>query len=82
MSSAQRNHRGLNTHAGVVASKHKTGSDESYKRFAKFVGLFEQSNYDEGYLEGNLTNLTQAYLSFLNCIEDEVTRVDALEASD
>jgi len=72
----------LNTHAGVVASKHKTGSDEFYKQFAKFIELFEESDYDEGYLERNLTDVTQAYWSFPNCIEDEVTRVDAIEASD
>ncbi|KAF8246111.1 hypothetical protein K440DRAFT_500655, partial [Wilcoxina mikolae CBS 423.85] len=55
----------LNTHAAVIASKHKTGSDEFYKRFAKFVELFEKSDYDEGYLEGNLTDVTRAYWSFL-----------------
>ena len=65
----------LNTHAGIIASKHKTGSDEFYKRFAKFIELFEESDRDEGYLEGNFTDVTRAYWAFLNCIKDEVTRV-------
>jgi len=58
----------LNRHA---ASNHEVGGDEFYKRFAKFVELFKESDYDDGYLEGNLTDVTRAYWSFLNCIIDE-----------
>ncbi|KAA8893635.1 hypothetical protein FN846DRAFT_923541 [Sphaerosporella brunnea] len=74
----------LNTHAGVVASKHKTGSDKFYKLFAEFVNLFKESGegYEEGYLNGNPTDVTHAYWAFVNCIKDEVTRVEAAEASD
>jgi hypothetical protein len=72
----------LNTHAGVIASQHKTGSDEFYKRFAEFIELFEVSGRDEGYLEGSLTDVTRAYWAFLNCIKDEVARVDAAVVSD
>lgn len=68
----------LNAHAGVIASKHRTSSNEFYKRFAKFVELFERSDYDEGYLEGNPTDVAQAYWSFLNCIKNEAARLDAM----
>ncbi|KAA8908829.1 hypothetical protein FN846DRAFT_944352 [Sphaerosporella brunnea] len=68
----------LNTHAGVVASEYKTGSDKFYKLFAEFVNLFKESGegYEEGYLNGNPTDVTHAYWAFVNCIKDEVTRVD------
>jgi hypothetical protein len=71
----------MNTHAGVIASKHKTGSDEFYARFAKFIKLFVESDLDECYLEGSSTDVTRAYWAFLNCIKDEVTRVDAAVVS-
>jgi hypothetical protein len=66
----------LNTHAGVIASKYKIGSDEFYTRFAEFVKLFKESDYDDSYLDGNPTGVTRAYWGFLNCIRDEVTRVE------
>ena len=72
----------LNTHVVVIASKHKTSSDEFFKRFAKFIELFDESDRDEGYLEGNSTDVTRAYWGFLNCIKDEVVRVDAAVVSD
>jgi len=67
----------LNLHAKIVASTHKSGSTEFYARFAKFVRLFMQSGdgLDVGYLAGNAKDVTHAYWSFLNCIEDEVTTV-------
>jgi hypothetical protein len=71
----------LNTHAGVVASKHNTGSDKFYRLSTEFVKAFEKSGegYEEGYLDGNPTDVTRAYWAFLNCIKDEVTRADAVE---
>ena len=66
----------MNYHAGVIACKRKTGSNEFYKQFAKFVELFEEPDYDKGPQRG-WTVVTQAYWSFLNCIKDEVRRVDA-----
>ncbi|RPB02832.1 hypothetical protein L873DRAFT_1732661 [Choiromyces venosus 120613-1] len=72
----------LNLHAGVIASKHKTGSDEFYARFSEFVKLLKESNYKKGYLEGNATDMTRAYWSFLNCIRNGVKRADAVGASD
>ncbi|RPB02827.1 hypothetical protein L873DRAFT_1787494 [Choiromyces venosus 120613-1] len=72
----------LNFHAGVIASKDKIGSDEFYARFSEFMKLFEEFDYDDGYLEGHATDLTRAYWSFLNCIKNEVKWVDAVEASD
>ncbi|KAA8895182.1 hypothetical protein FN846DRAFT_912061 [Sphaerosporella brunnea] len=73
----------MNTHAAVIASKQKTGSDNFYTLFAEFVKLFKQSGegYEEGYLDGDPTDVTRAYWAFVNCIKDEVTRVDA-EVSD
>ncbi|RPA90132.1 hypothetical protein L873DRAFT_1783206 [Choiromyces venosus 120613-1] len=72
----------LNTHAGIIASKHKIGTDEFYARFSGFIRLLEEFGYDDGYLGGNATDVTRAYWSFLNCIKDEVKRVNAIEASD
>lgn len=72
----------MNTHAGVIASKHKTGSGEFYKRSETFIELFEESSRDEGYSEGSLTDVARAYRAFLNCIKDEVPRVDAAVVSD
>ncbi|KAA8902718.1 hypothetical protein FN846DRAFT_1022449 [Sphaerosporella brunnea] len=75
----------LNTHAGVIASKHKTGSDKFYTLFAEFVKLFRESGddgFEEGYLDGYPTDVTRAYWAFLNCIDSEVTWVEAAEASD
>ncbi|RPA90133.1 hypothetical protein L873DRAFT_1783210 [Choiromyces venosus 120613-1] len=74
----------LNTHTGIAASKHKTGSDKFYTLFAEFVRAFEESGegYEVGYLDGNPTEVTRAYWAFLNCIKDEVARVDVVEASD
>jgi len=44
------------------------------------VKLFKQSGegYEEGYLDGRPTDVTRAYWAFLNCIKDEVIRVDAV----
>ncbi|KAA8893538.1 hypothetical protein FN846DRAFT_751931, partial [Sphaerosporella brunnea] len=56
----------LNTHAGVIASKHKTGSDKFYTLFAEFVKLFKESGdgLEEGYLDGYPTDVTRAYWAF------------------
>ncbi|KAA8894172.1 hypothetical protein FN846DRAFT_786850 [Sphaerosporella brunnea] len=74
----------MNTHAAVIASNYKTGSDKFYKLFAEFVNLFKESGegYEQGYLDGNPTDVTHAYWAFVNCINHEVTRVEAAEASD
>ena len=71
----------LNTHAGIAASKYKTGSVKFYALFKEFVKLFEESGerFDVGYLDGNATDVTRAYWAFLNCIKDEVTRADVAE---
>ena len=71
----------LNTHAGIAASKYKTGSVKFYALFKEFVKLFEESgaSFDADYLDGNVTDVTRAYWAFLNCIKDEVTRADVAE---
>jgi hypothetical protein len=72
----------LNKHAKIIASKHETGSDVFCTRFGEFIQRFEESDYDEGYLGGDPTDVTRAYWAFLNCIRDEVTRVEAEETND
>ncbi|KAF8246400.1 hypothetical protein K440DRAFT_662155 [Wilcoxina mikolae CBS 423.85] len=69
----------LNIHAGVISSSYKTGSNEFYARFNRFVEVFRESELDDSYLDGGSTDVTRAYWAFLNCIPDEVTRVDAME---
>ena len=66
--------RVLNRHAQIAASKHEAGSDKFYTLFAEFVRLLA-SDCDQGYLDGNVTDVTRAYWAFLNCIKDEVTPV-------
>jgi len=70
----------LNVHAGVIASKHKAGSDKFYRLFAQFVKFFKEygDDYQVGYLDGNPTDVTRAYWTFLRRIKgEEVTAVEA-----
>ena len=46
------------------------------KLFRNFVELFEKSGYEETYLDGEPTEVTDAYKEFLGCIKDEVTEVE------
>ena len=70
----------LNTHATVIASKHKVGSNEFCTCFREFVTLFTKSGYDEGYLkEGNWTDVTSAYWAFVKCTETEVTMIKVVD---
>ncbi|KAF8458269.1 hypothetical protein BDZ91DRAFT_743376 [Kalaharituber pfeilii] len=52
----------LNMQSGIIASKHRVGSEEFQARFAE---LFEASDHDGGYLDGNAIDLTRTYWSFL-----------------
>jgi flagellar biosynthesis/type III secretory pathway protein FliH len=70
----------LNKHATIAASKYEVATEEFYNRFKTFVKLFRKSGYDEGYLEGDETDVTRAYWSFIDCIKTEVTRINAAEA--
>jgi len=72
----------LNTHAEVIASKHKRGTAEFYEKFAKFIKLLDESDDPSGYLDGDTTDLSQAYWSFVSCVKDQVTRVEAADAND
>jgi len=42
----------LNHYASVTASNRHAGSEEFCKRYAKFIEPFEESDYDDGYLQG------------------------------
>ncbi|KAF8426954.1 hypothetical protein EV426DRAFT_686449 [Tirmania nivea] len=72
----------LNKHATVIASKYETGSVEFYKLFARFVELYVESDYDDYLVDGNPTDVTRAYWSFLLCYKDEVTRVDVSDETE
>jgi len=62
----------LNSHAGVVASKYKHGSETFYANFRVFVSeLKKGENYDA---EAALNN---AYWTFMNCTKAEVEDVVA-----
>ena len=50
-------------------------SEEIHRRFAEFVRIFEDSEYDECSLEGNQTEVTRAYHAFLECMAAEVRDV-------
>ena len=71
----------MNTHAAVASSNHRLGSDKYFTLFSEFVKLSKESGegYDEGYLEGNQSDVTRAYWAFVKCINDEVTMVSAAE---
>jgi len=64
----------LNCHAAVIASDHKYGSPKFYQQFANFVKLFMNSGYDQRYLEGERTAVTDAYWAFIKCCKHQVTR--------
>ena len=72
----------LNTHAEVIASNQKRGTTEFYEKFAKFIKLLDESDDPNGYLNGNATELSHAYWSFVSCVRDQVTRVEAADAND
>ncbi|PWW76387.1 hypothetical protein C7212DRAFT_186523 [Tuber magnatum] len=69
----------LNTHAGVLASKHKIGSDKFYGLFAEFVKQFTGSGggYETSYLTGIPTDVTRAYYEFIRSLDMEVMAVEA-----
>ena len=66
----------LNIYAETITSASKVGSDMFRKLFRNFVELFEKSGYEETYLDGEPTEVTDAYKEFLGCIKDEVTEVE------
>ncbi|PWW73004.1 hypothetical protein C7212DRAFT_366233 [Tuber magnatum] len=65
----------LNTHAGILSSISKKGSDKFSDAFAKFIKLFEISGFDESYLYGKDTEVTRAYGAFVDCVLSEVKHV-------
>jgi len=65
----------LNRYATVIASNTKYTSERFYHQFWVFVELFIKSNFDESYLQGNYTAVTEAYWSFLKCCDKEVTEI-------
>ncbi|KAH8148469.1 uncharacterized protein LAJ45_07572 [Morchella importuna] len=70
----------LNLHAWVIVSKHKIGTTTFYTGFGEFIKLFQESDYDESYLDdGGTTGVTRAYWSFLRCAKDEVRDVETVE---
>jgi len=68
----------LNFHAGVVASKHKRGSETFYARFREFLQCLRELGYNENYEDAS--PLSRAYWSFVRCKGDEVTQVDEVAA--
>ena len=64
----------LNIHASVIASKYDTGSDRFYALFKNFIRLFQDSSYDESYLDRAPTSVTKAYHEFRIASNTEVTR--------
>ena len=64
----------LNNHATVTASNYKQCSPDFSKQFERFVELFEESGFDENYLQGEPTAVTKAYRSFLHCCLFEAVR--------
>ena len=60
------------------SSRFEKGSNVFYAKFAGFIKLLEESDYDISYLDGgvNTTALARAYWSFLQAVKDEVRRVE------
>ena len=63
----------LNIYADTITSNSKVASDRFHELFQRFIELFEKSGYQETYLDGESTEVTDAYEVFLGCFEDEVT---------
>jgi len=67
----------LNTHAGIISSLDKVGSDKFYKLFAEFIKLLKESNCDKSSLEVVSSKcLKRACSTFVGCVKDEVHPVD------
>jgi len=62
----------LNLHATNIACSFKTTTPKFHELFAKFITVLEESGFDNSYLNGQETTLTNAYWSFHNCIRSEV----------
>jgi len=65
----------LNRHASIVPSNSLQPGDKFHKSFAEFVDLFERSNFDETYLQGDKTAVEDAYWLFLKYCENDVVKV-------
>jgi len=64
----------LNAHATTIACKEKTVSDEFHRRFAHFITVFTEhgDGFEQGYLSGYPTEVTDAYWEFMRCLNTEV----------
>jgi len=62
----------LNAHADVLGWPHKTGTKHWENLFNRFIQAFEKSKFDEGFLDGKLTDVTLAYWAFIRCFATEV----------
>ena len=68
----------LDRYATVVSSNRMVATPGFYRKFAKFVRLFEDSGYKEDYLEGTSTDVTKAYYELTQCMRTEVRDVPPL----
>lgn len=67
----------LNIHAAILASNTRRGTEIFYEQFIAFIKLFQSSNFDPSYLEGNPTPVTNAYWVFQKCCKEEVVDIDS-----
>jgi len=64
----------LDTHATIVASNHKTASEQFHILFANFIKALQESHYVDKFLERNDTaRLSGSYSAFLDCLKTEVS---------
>jgi len=58
-----------------------TGSPRFYQLFAEFIAALKESDFASDFLEDKPTKVTAAYLSFFNCIEQEVNEMGPSNSS-
>ena len=63
----------MNVHATIKADLRREASVKFDAFFKEFVNRFEESNFDPTYLDyGSNTIVTDAYITFRDCIPHEV----------
>ena len=65
----------VNQHAKIVASKCNEVNEAFRQKFARFIELLKNSDYDNTYLDGSATDLTWAYWKFFESVRTDVTGV-------
>ena len=69
--------RTLNIHASIISSQTKVATELFYKSFTHFIQLLKNYGYEQNLLKtGQSCDLVDAYSTFLQYAESEVSKVE------